>query len=230
MLKYYLMAIELDNSDAMNNLANYYKEIKDYDNMLKYYIMVAIKLNNSDALNNVASYYEEIKDYDNMKKYYLMAIELNNSDAINYLGNYYKEIKDYDNMKKYLLLGIKNNNIDSYIIIIHYYNIIENNEKLLYKYINEAFNIDSHNFILKLCEIYNKIKVHYLLYKCDITYDIEDNVDFIHFKKQLELKNITKDECIICYIPNSLKIQFKNCIHNTCIDCYINMNKCYYKC
>ena len=168
-----------------------------------------------------------------MIKYYQMAIILNNPYAINNLASYYIKIKDYKNMKKYLLLGIKNNNINSYIIIIHYYNIIENNEKLLYKYINEAFNINSHNFISKLCEIYNKIKVCYLLYKCNITYDIEDtedNVDFIHFKEQVKLKNITKDECIICYTPNSLKIQFKNCIHNTCIDCYINMDKCYYKC
>jgi len=40
MKKYYLMAIELNNSDAMY----YYEGIKDYDNINKYYLM-AIELN-----------------------------------------------------------------------------------------------------------------------------------------------------------------------------------------
>ena len=36
MKKYYLMAIELKNNKAINNLVCYYKEIKDYENMIKY--------------------------------------------------------------------------------------------------------------------------------------------------------------------------------------------------
>ena len=39
MIKYYLMAIEKGNSDAMNNLGIYYEEQKDYENMMKYYLM-----------------------------------------------------------------------------------------------------------------------------------------------------------------------------------------------
>ena len=39
MIKYYLMIIELNDSDAMICLALYYYEIKDYDNMKKYYLM-----------------------------------------------------------------------------------------------------------------------------------------------------------------------------------------------
>ena len=43
MIKYYLMAIEKNNSDSMFNLGYYYKEIKDYENMMKYYLMAAKK-------------------------------------------------------------------------------------------------------------------------------------------------------------------------------------------
>jgi hypothetical protein len=37
MKKYYLMAIVNNNTDAMYNFGNYYKKIKDYKNMKKYY-------------------------------------------------------------------------------------------------------------------------------------------------------------------------------------------------
>ena len=74
------------------------------------------------------------------------------------------------------------------------------------------------------------MKVYYILHKCNISYDIEIDEDISHLIKQINLNNITEDECIVCYTPNILKIQFKNCIHTTCIHCYININKCYYRC
>ena len=93
MKKYYLMAIELNDSDAMFNLGHYYHQIEiNYDEMKKYYLM-AIKLNNSLAMNNLGYYYKEIKNYDEMKKYYLMAINLNNSNAMINLCVYYEDIE-----------------------------------------------------------------------------------------------------------------------------------------
>lgn len=47
-----MMAIEKGNSAAMHNLAIYYSEINDTNNMLKYYLM-AIKNGNNDAKNNL---------------------------------------------------------------------------------------------------------------------------------------------------------------------------------
>jgi hypothetical protein len=90
--------------------------------------------------------------------------------------------------------------------------------------------INSNDVILKLCKKYTKMKVYYILHKCNISYDIEMDEDIEHLKEQIKLNNITEDECIVCYTPNILKIQFKNCIHTTCIDCYVNMNTCYYNC
>jgi len=64
MKKYYLMAIELNHSDAMNSLAFYYKNTeKNYELMKKYYLM-AIELNDSDAMYNLALYYKYIEKND----------------------------------------------------------------------------------------------------------------------------------------------------------------------
>ena len=58
----------------MNELGNYYKDIKKYEEMKKYYLM-AINEDDVDAMNSLADYYKDIKDYEEMKKYYLMAID-----------------------------------------------------------------------------------------------------------------------------------------------------------
>ena len=49
MIKYYLMSIDKDNINAMNNLAMYYDSIQDYDNTVKYYLM-AIECGNKTAI------------------------------------------------------------------------------------------------------------------------------------------------------------------------------------
>ena len=86
MKKYFLMAIELNNVFAMQNLADFYQDEKDYDSMKKYYLM-AIELKYLIAMVNLAYFYQYIeKDYDSMKKYYLMAIELTEPIAMNNLG------------------------------------------------------------------------------------------------------------------------------------------------
>ena len=55
MKKYYLMAIDKENSDAMFNLGNYYHFIeKNYDEMKKYYLM-AINIGNSNAMYNLCN-------------------------------------------------------------------------------------------------------------------------------------------------------------------------------
>jgi TPR repeat protein len=88
MKKYYIMAIKLGNSMAMNNLGYYYKEQKEYDSMKKYYMM-AIELGNSTAMFNFGDYHEHQKEYDLMKKYYIMAIDKGNPSAMYNLGDYY---------------------------------------------------------------------------------------------------------------------------------------------
>ncbi len=107
MKKYYLMAINLSNSDAMDNLGSYYKEKKNYEQMEKYYLM-AIELGNFYSMNNLGVYYQQIKNYELMKKYYLMAIEFGFAGAMYNLGYYYLDVEnDFVMMKKYYLMGFK---------------------------------------------------------------------------------------------------------------------------
>jgi len=86
MKKYYQLAIDLDNSSAMNNLGHYYHIEKNYEEMKKYYLM-AIELGNSNAMYNLGDYYKTIeKNYELMKKYYLIA---NIEQSKNALKKYY---------------------------------------------------------------------------------------------------------------------------------------------
>ena len=210
MKKYYLMAIDLNNSDAMNKLGIYYQIIeKNYDETKKYYLM-AIELNNDTSMYNLAIYYQKIeKNYEKMKKYLLMAIELNNSDAMNNLGYYYQEIKrNYDEMKRYYLMAIELNNNTAMINLEFHYkddllsfycllSKIENKNDLINEKINELLQ----NKQIRAYK--NKIKL---------------------FKSLNNYKN-----CIVCLEENVLHINFE-CGHDVCTECYHKMNKCYYNC
>jgi TPR repeat protein len=72
-IKYYLMASDNGDSDAMFNLGCYYDELQDWTNATKYYLM-AIEKGNTDAMHNIGIYYENIKkDYKTAYKYYELA-------------------------------------------------------------------------------------------------------------------------------------------------------------
>ncbi len=114
-IKYYLLAIEKGDDNAIYNLALlYHTELKDFDNTIKYYLL-AIDKNYVDAMNNLALLYEtEFKDLDNAIKYYLLAIDKNYDNAMNNLALLYEtEFKDFDNAIKYYYLAIENNNVDA---------------------------------------------------------------------------------------------------------------------
>jgi tetratricopeptide (TPR) repeat protein len=122
MKKYYLMAIEKGVSSAMNNLGNYYCDVKkNYDKMKKYYLM-AVEKGDSSAMNNLGNYYNVKKNYDKMKKYYLMAIEKNHCNAAYNLGHYYHIVEiNYDEMEKYYMEAINRNNLQAYCLLRNYY-------------------------------------------------------------------------------------------------------------
>lgn len=65
-VKYYLIAVEQGDGDAMNNLAAVYKdEYKDNEIAKKYFLM-AIEQNNTDAMGNLAGlYFEQQKNKEN---------------------------------------------------------------------------------------------------------------------------------------------------------------------
>ena len=70
MKKYYLMAINKGDSDAMYNLGLYYEYVeKDYEQMKKYYLM-AIDKNNFTGMNQLENYYKNNNDYSSLIKLY----------------------------------------------------------------------------------------------------------------------------------------------------------------
>ena len=141
MKKYYEMAIDLKNANAMNNLGYYYQDVeKDYEKMKKCYEM-SIELNNATSMNNLGTYYHTVeKDYDKMKKYYLMAIELKNAISMTNLGYYYQYVeKDYDKMKKYYLMAIELNEASDEASDVmghlgYYYQTVEKDYEKMKKY------------------------------------------------------------------------------------------------
>ena len=74
--KYFIMGVELGDSNAIYNLGVYYYDIeKNYEEAKKYYIM-AIKLGNPNAMHNLGYYYYNVEEnYEEAKKNLLMAIE-----------------------------------------------------------------------------------------------------------------------------------------------------------
>ncbi len=107
--RYYLLAVEEENADAMFSLALLYEtEFKDIDRAEKYYLM-AIEKEHANAMFNLASLYEtEFEDTNRAEKYYLMAIEKEHAIAMNNLANLYRaEFKDMDRAEKYYLMAIE---------------------------------------------------------------------------------------------------------------------------
>jgi len=177
MIKYYLMAIEKDNSNAMNNLGCYYEATCEDDNTIKYYCM-AIEKGNSVAMNNLGKYYHNKGDTKNMIKCYLMAIEKGNSVAMNNLGKYYHNIGDNENTLKYYLMAIKNGN----------HSAKSNLSIYLQRYINE--NIE---WIIKNAAYMEpnilKLTNHHISTK---------NTPFKHTTK--------KEECCVCYYTTNMAL------------------------
>jgi len=167
MVKYYLMAIDLNYDNAMNNLALYYERTQDYVSMMKYYLM-AIDKGNSYAMYNLGYYYGNIKDYPNMKKYYLMAIDKGNYNAMCNLGIYYSDIKDYASMEKYYLMAIDKGNSSSMHNLGYYYCEIKDYssmEKYYQMAIDKGNSSSMHNLGIYYWNIkdYSSMEKYYLM-------------------------------------------------------------------
>jgi TPR repeat protein len=225
-LKYYLLAIEMGNNDALCTLGYYYQTVeKNYDLMMKYYLP-AIENGDSDAMCNLGDYYVDIeKNYDEAIKYYLMAIENGNSDAMNNLGYYYlnNEI-NYDEAVKYYLMAIENGNCTAMCNLGCYYGNIEKKyDEAIKYYLMSIKNYNNNALKLYIKIATNKLEQYIKLRNID--YDTVRNYikSNLSAEKQIidgKIKNCSKiDECSVC-IESKLLIVLNCFNHYVCLDCY----------
>lgn len=164
-IKYYLMAINGGNSNAMFNLGSYYDNIeKNYDEAIKYYLM-AIKKGNSDAMSNLGLHYENVeKNYNKAIKYYLMAIEKDDVDAMYNLASYYQNHeKNYMLMEKYYLMAIEKGDVISMYNLAVYYEDVKKNYNKSIKYYLMAIEKGDDNSMNNLASYYHTYEKNYML-------------------------------------------------------------------
>ena len=103
--KYYLMAIDKGDVDALYNLALLYQNNKQTTEAEKYYLM-AIDKGDVNALNNLAFLYVDNKQTAEAEKYYLMAIDKGDVGAMYNLALLYQNNKQTTEAEKYYLMAI----------------------------------------------------------------------------------------------------------------------------
>ena len=172
-----MLAIEKGNSDAMYNLGFYYEEIKDYDNMIKYYL-IAIENDNEtlfdqQLFDNIFRKCEEQDDYLNIIKIGLISFENGNFYIAHDLINHFVKKNDLENMVKLIEMALKKN----------YYKIFKN---LIFLNKKNVSN-DNKEFILKVLSIINfdnvnknKMPSHIIVIKSLL--DKQINLLETHFK------------------------------------------------
>jgi len=104
--KYYLLAIEKGDIDALNNLAILYDCQAKADEAEKYYLL-AIDKGVMDALYNLALLYQNQGKAEKAEKYYMFAIEKEDIKSLYNLANLYQNQGKAEEAEKYYLLAIE---------------------------------------------------------------------------------------------------------------------------
>lgn len=160
MIKYLLIAVEKNNSEAMTLLGKHYENMKKYEEMMKYYKM-AINNGNTYAMKLLGSYYQNSRQYDLMKQYYNMAINIGDNDAMNLMGIYYKIIeKNYEEMTKYFNMAIELGNYACMYNMATYYQSIKNYEEMK-KYFNMAISHGDIDAMFRMGKYYETTDINY---------------------------------------------------------------------
>lgn len=196
MKKYYDKAITQGSVSVMINYSNYYSEMDDMENAIKYRVMAANTESNYDlekyvkeiAINDLIFHYKKNKDYTNMIKYAEIAInEFKSRNAFYCYGHYHQNItKNYKEMKKYYDVSINMGCIKSMCKLAEHYRHIEKDydytEKLLLLSLEkdkESNNNDDKVYIC--CEL-----AHFYQY---VRKDMEKAIKFYELAINSESKN-----------------------------------------
>jgi TPR repeat protein len=155
MVKYYTMAIEKGNVDAMVRLGDYF-QISDTGKMSNYYQM-AVDAGSVQAMLKMGDYYRETDNYTNMIKYYTMAVSKNNVNAMIRLGDYYLTTEDYGMATQYYQMAVDRNDTRAMIKMGDFYqNILKDIEKMR-KYYEMAMKNGYLGAMVNLTQYYSSI-------------------------------------------------------------------------
>lgn len=184
MIEYYLLAIQMNNSDAMFQLGNYYRIIvSDFIEMEKYYLM-AIEYKHSESMYYLGQYYCIANNLEKMEKYLLMAIDLKNTESMFILGFYYFSIKNYEKMEKYWLMAIEFKHLESMFNLAIYYKFVKSDVKLMEKYLLIYVQYDN------LFDMSNQYKLIYYVMLLNVENKIELITNKIHEIEQNMVQNM----------------------------------------
>jgi TPR repeat protein len=215
MKKYYCLAVEKGNTNAMVSLGySYYFYRNNMELAHKYYLMAAIK-GNFTGYHLSAAYYKIIGNVVSMKQYYHMGIERGCNKCSNSLGNYYRYIeKDEYLMEKYYKMSIENGKgngkSDSMDELCDYYyrnkkfNILLilclNNENLA----DRNATVDAFNEVAKNKMLNSDLLEKLIDYEFDENDELCDeikyifNKQYIHYYLQLGCSDIDSKMNILC--------------------------------
>lgn len=154
MKKYYLMAVDNNNADAMFFLGCYYGKT-EHNNILaqKYYLM-AHNHGRKYAIYNLGRYYQRRGFIDDAIKCYLLGIDSGCIPSMNELGLCY-QYKDYDLMLKYFTMAIEHGCSNSMYNLGVYYEECKNYVEME-KYFVLALNHGDLDAKAKLLDYYKQ--------------------------------------------------------------------------
>lgn len=207
---YYNKAIALDDSNAMNNMGEYYCTVeKDYKKGLAYYEK-AFSKNNKAALRNLVDYHKKNKNSERVATFLSIASQNDDDEAMVELGDYYFENEKYnryEEMKKYYVRASKLNNSEALYKLGYHSYAHEKNYKKMKKYYLSAIEKGNSKAMWKLGEFYYKRKYYekakkYLSMakKAGCEFDDEDDVIFKINKSEKEIfERIVGDVSVLDY-------------------------------
>lgn len=192
----YLIGIEKGDADAMYNLGYYYKQMEDYNNMLKYFLM-AVDKNHVEAMFQLGNYYYYYGKNDSlMIKYYSMAGNKGHHIALFRLGEHYDSNLSKFNANTYYSMAVACGSSEARL----------------------KLQISDFEYYYLLSKIQNKST-----YIIEQLQKLEQNTKIFCFKNKINL--LGKEAICIKCSDLGLCIP-KECAHFFCIDCYPKTSWC----
>ena len=205
--KYFKMAVDLGDIDALYNLGSYYICIENNEEEMKKYWMMAIENNCPVTSYELAEYYHIKGDIDNMMHFLNISINLKSSTAMLYMAKYYCSINSINNAQKYYLMAIDNNNVKAmYQYALFCNSKLQNNDEMIkyllmaieYKCDKSMYFLATHYFDNNNFELAEK----YYLMAVDLNC-IKSMIDVAYYYKTIEKNKIKATKYLIMGINNN---------------------------